>query len=77
MAMRALDQVIDQLLKVVPMGEDLHRMLKSQYDTVMYSAPELMPMRWRQVADILVDEMGIPPFTELWKKQVVKIWLDK
>ena len=48
--MRNLGLIIDQIVRVAP---DLEPDFKSLRSSVSYSAPELLPARWRQAAHIL------------------------
>ena len=51
--MRNLVDIIDKIIEVAP---DLKGVLNSVQDSTFYSAPELMGLRWRTVADILNHE---------------------
>lgn len=77
--MRQLSTVINQMLSVIPSDKtDFIADLNRNLDSVMYSAPELMWMRWRNVADTLADH--ISPDVEMWttwQKEVVEIWMGK
>ncbi len=48
--MRDLLKIIDQIIEVAP---DLKDNFKSLKDSILYTAPELIPMRWRQAALLL------------------------
>lgn len=50
--MRNLTDVIDQIVEVAP---DLEKHFTSLRETIMYSAPELMGLRWNTAAEILND----------------------
>jgi len=76
--MRNLVQVIDQMLGYIPSDEAvLTETLKDKKDSVLYSSPEVIPYRWREVAFILFNYLDKPPFSEEWKKKVYNIWMDK
>lgn len=48
--MRNLVAVLDEVVEVAP---DLEVYFKPLIDSVKYSAPEMMSMRWHQAAEIL------------------------
>jgi hypothetical protein len=77
--MRNLLTVIDQMLNVIPTeNTSFIAALRSRRDSVEYSAPELMRLRWESVAETLSDY--IPPDVEMWttwQKEVVKIWMNE
>lgn len=74
--MRDLAQVIDQLLNVVPAHLMLRNALEAEKASVLFSAPELMDLRWRHTAMVL--EEHIPEeLQEPWQKQVAAIWQNK
>lgn len=83
--MRDLATVIKKMIDSIPTDKTdvilrtrLVVDLNSHLDSIMYSAPELMGMRWNNVADTLRDH--IPRDKEMWtiwQKKVVEIWMGK
>lgn len=83
--MRDLATVIKKMIDAIPTDKNnvmlrkrLAVDLNSHLDSIMCSAPELMGMRWNNVAETLSDH--IPQDTEMWttwQKEVVKIWMGK
>lgn len=52
--MRKLEGVIDQIIAIVPADEcSLLEDLARFRVTVLYTAPELMPLRWRELAVVM------------------------
>ena len=85
--MRNLVTVIDQMLNVIPTENAICNApstpsfiaaLRSRRDSVEYSAPELMRLRWESVAETLSDYISQDEtlWTD-WQKEVVKIWMGK
>jgi|APGre2960657373_1045057.scaffolds.fasta_scaffold261561_2 hypothetical protein len=77
--MRNLVTVIDQMLNVIPTeNASFIAALRSRRDSVEYSAPELMGLRWESVAETLSDYISQDEtlWTD-WQKEVVKIWMGK
>ncbi len=50
--MRNLNDVLDQILEIAPEFEPEFKSLK---ESVLYSAPEALPMWWREGGDILSE----------------------
>ena len=76
--MRCLSNVINAMLSAIPNEEEnLIAGLKACQDSYHYSAPEVVSLRWHQVANILHDELSDPPFEQEWKQTVYNIWMGK
>jgi hypothetical protein len=77
--MRNLIEVIHQMQKQIPLSEErFHAALKSQEESILYSAPELMQLRWHETSYIINDFIHCPPDQlNEWQKKVVDIWMDK
>lgn len=74
--MRDIITVIDALLAVVPEGETPRARLLGLRESVSYTAPEVMPGRWRDLEAILVD-LRSPYFGQphpAWLTAALKIW---
>ncbi|TXH17911.1 MAG: hypothetical protein E6R03_03130 [Hyphomicrobiaceae bacterium] len=77
--MRDLGKVIDEMIAVIPPteGEVLISRLKAQKESFLFSAPELVGMRWGVTAECLAEELGNVRQTEGWKKTVQDIWMNR
>lgn len=76
--MRDLTDVIDQIITVVPENQtSLIMELKDRKDSCFYTAPEAIVYRWGEVAKILYEELGDPPFDDDWKGEVLSVWMGK
>lgn len=53
MSERNLIAVIDAIIAIAP---DLQSLLEDRRTSCAYTAPELMPLRWGEVADLLNNE---------------------
>lgn len=79
--MRELSNVIEEMLKVIPSTEeDLITSLKDNLESVRFSAPEVMGMRWNQVyyntiCDNIFKDNKIP--NKEWQYQVLSIFSTK
>ncbi len=74
--MRKLENVIDQMLSLIPISEQqLILDLEKVKSSVEFASPEMVGFWWREAADNLVDGIGEEP-TEAWHKNVIKIWQD-
>lgn len=74
--MRNLVTVIDQMLEVMPASErGFIEALNSARHSAIFSAPELMRLRWEITAECLEDYITVP--TECWQQQLVDIWMDR
>ena len=74
--------LLDVLRALAPYIPDEEQAFRSEWDSliqsVCYASPELMPMRWGQGADLLVDYL--PDSTALehdWQRRVVAIWMNQ
>jgi hypothetical protein len=65
--MRALSDVLDQILEVAP---DLEIHFKPLKESIMYTAPEMMYLRWHAAMEILNDEATDHPKAD----QIAKIF---
>ena len=75
MGMRDLSKVIDQMLDYVPENHLLVDQLESVQDSVKFSAPEQMKLRWTITAEILHGHISAT--TEIdWKLSVINVWMD-
>lgn len=72
--MRNIFIVIGDLIKAIPHEE---RYLLAKIDNVLssikYTAPELLPERWRQLSEVLEENLPYPPGKE-WQKKVFHIF---
>lgn len=77
--MRDLAKVIEELLQVIPLDKDDFRAdLKSCHQIALFSAPELMYLRWESAAEILAEYMDLDETKHNdWEKKVIDIWLNK
>lgn len=85
--MRKLEEVIDQMLAVIPADEDhLRATLESHRRSAEFSSPELLQLRWRETAleleDTFCEEIDgevQPPKLEpgSWQEKVFKIWMNQ
>ena len=77
--MRDLGKVIDEMIAVIPPieGEILIARLKAQKESFLFSAPELVGIRWQVTSECLADELGNKRQTEGWQKTIQDIWMDK
>lgn len=72
---RRLYGVIDQILMKIPndqQWDSLRRRLLDKQESVLYTAPEGMVLRWQEVGIILYEELGEPAGVP-WKKEIVAI----
>jgi hypothetical protein len=75
--MRNLDEVINQMLPIVP-KELKARLNHILVDKIPWTSPELVPMRWQEVQHEL--SRFLPATTEElkdWQKQALTIWTQK
>jgi len=72
--MRSLYEVIDQIIKEIPKKEEGFIIsLKSRRESALYTAPEVMSLRWGEVSTIL--GIYLPKkLTEDWHFKVVSIF---
>ena len=72
-------KIIEAIQKEIPddfnYQEDIMIVLNEIKSSTLYSAPELMPYRWKQVAEELQAFLGTPD-TE-WKKRIADIFMGK
>lgn len=83
--MRKLEEVIAQMLLVIPGDQDhLRATLESHRSSALYASPELLQFRWRETAMELedtfcekVDGKVLPPKLEpgSWQEKVYNIWM--
>lgn len=74
--MRDMLPVIDSLLSVVPATETPRARLVGLRESIPYTAPEVMPVRWRDLEAILVD-LRSPYFGQPhpeWLTKAIEIW---
>lgn len=84
--MRKLEEVIDQMLAVIPADEDhLRATLESHRRSAEFASPELLQLRWRETAleleDFFCEEIDgevQPPKLEpgSWQEKVFNIWMN-
>lgn len=85
--MRKLEDVIDQMLLVIPVDQDhLRATLVGHRNSVTFSAPEAMQLHWQRTAKELEDtfcegdfcgEIQPPKFESgSWQEKVFNIWMD-
>ena len=69
---RDIIEVIDRLLGIVPEGETgLRAGLNSVKQSALFTAPEMMTIRWRRLGEVLQEEIGQP--REPWQVEVGEI----
>jgi len=77
--MRNLNQVIAAILKQIPEDfkhrESMERRFGFVLESIPYTAPEALYIRWEQCAEILSDY--IPEPTTDWQKTALNIWAMK
>ena len=77
--MRNLAVVVNRIMEKVPNNfanrEKLEERLLDRVQSYMYTAPELLWLRWQEVGDILGQELGEPD--TVWKQEIVDIFGDK
>jgi hypothetical protein len=72
--MRELNEVIEQILAEVPSDQEaLVARLKSVHSSAMTAAPEMMPMWWRETAQLLSE--NLPMLEKEWQNKVYEIWM--
>jgi hypothetical protein len=84
---RKLEEVIDQMLMVIPGDQDhLRATLVSHRSSALFASPELVQLRWRETAmeleDTFCEEIDgevQPPKLEpgSWQEKVFKIWMNQ
>lgn len=84
--MRKLEEVILQMLLVIPGDQDhLRATLESHRSSALFSSPETLMFRWEQTALELeatfceaIDGEVQPPKLEpgSWQEKVFNIWMD-
>jgi hypothetical protein len=77
--MRQLSDIIEQMLVKVPENHILYNELVRFAGNLGFTAPEMMGLKFRQMHEILSDEIGMNPneWTDSWKFDVIRIWMDK
>ena len=77
--MRDIGEVIEKMVREIPDKWDNRRFvtgrLRSVANSAKYTAPELMPQRWSEVAGILETYVGDP--TEEWKLMIASIFAGR
>lgn len=77
--MRNIAIVVDRILQEIPDDWPNKKQLQQRVDdrvqSSLYTAPELMWLRWQEVGEILGEELGEPD-TE-WKNEIADIFGDK
>lgn len=77
--MRNLNLVLNAILNQTPKEFEHKESMIRRFDFVReslpYTAPELIPMRWEQCYEILCDY--IPEPTTDWQKTALNIWAMK
>lgn len=85
--MRKLEDVIDQMLAVIPADQDhLRATLENHRSSAIFSSPETLQLRWQGTAmdleDTFCEEIDgevQPPKLEpgSWQEKVFKIWMNQ
>ena len=74
--MRDLYVVLDRMIALIPADQtDLIKAIRSVYDQIQFTAPEIMHDRWVDVQRILEQKIGTP--TEEWHNTIGRIWANK
>ena len=72
--MRFITDVITEILTVVPSFEGhLRHELESIHESACYTAPEAQQLRWVQLQDCLLTNIGTTPTLE-WEFEVLSIF---
>lgn len=71
---RNINEVIDQILNLVP--EDKKASLERIKRSVLYSAPELIPLKWLELQYVINEMIPYPPCVN-WHYKVVAIFTNK
>lgn len=70
--------IIDMILNQVPADDKVFiAELRDIKDSVPYTAPEAMLMRWERLTACINDFVGPPPLVEDWKIEAVATLMDK
>lgn len=73
---REITEVIDKLLKEIPDSHAVVSTIQGIRDSALYSAPENMGLRWRQLCNALEFHFKYPP-VEDYEKKILAIITDK
>ena len=70
---RNISDVIERVVAELPAGHaDLRRRLIRLSQDVWFTPPESMGVRWRQLCDMLTDELPTTP-AEPWQQRISRI----
>lgn len=76
--MRNLVEVIDQMLEKIPESENSFlSSLEAIRTSTLFSAPETIRIRWKEVSINLAEFMEDKLQTEGWKREVQEIWMGE
>ena len=81
--MRKLEDVLDQMQESLPEDDEgaleFGQLLKTVKSSVLYSSPELMDLRWKELSSLLNVYIGDPSELDSdgWQKKIVDIFMDK
>lgn len=75
--MRNISEVVKKILKEVPESEEsLTHSLMSLESSIAFSAPELIPLRWQTLTEIINRTIPYPPRKD-WEVAVISVFIDK
>ena len=78
--MRDLEKLVKEIISVIPYDENrgLVEDLERHLDSILFTAPEIMGLRWRSVGETLGDYISEEPInTPCWQKTVIELWTGK